>query len=253
MPRYLKNYLTHAIIKIDFNNIFPIDKNLPKEILDVAQKFFPLCDPITVAHSEIKLSAGGATVTEGEQSVTWRFHGINKEKTLVIARKDPRTEKTSITIDYSKYESFDGLKDEFLSVLNKFSEVFPDVQIGRVGLRYINNINIDEKSPLNWSRYINTALLSSFRFVDDKKSISRVFTDLEMKYDDMSIKFQYGMHNPDYPSPIKKKIFILDYDIYYVGVCETSDVPDMVNKYHDKIISLYESSIKDKLRDKMNA
>jgi len=252
MAQYSKNYLTHVIIKVDFNNILPIDDNLPKEILDVAQKTFPLLEPIQVARSKVEISADAVNVIKEGQGIDWRFYGVNKEKTFVIAREGLHREKTTITIDHSKYESFDSLKDEFFTILNKFFEIYPDTQIGRVGLRYINNINIDESRPLSWVKYINPPLLSNLKFVDDKKSISRVFSNLEMKYDDMSIKFQYGMHNPDYPSPIRKKIFILDYDVYYSGICDKSDVSDMIDKYHDRIISLYESSIKDGLRDKMN-
>lgn len=233
--------------------MLPIDDNLPKEVLEAAQKLFPLSEPMPVSHSEIDFSADGAKVTKVEQGTDWRFYGINKEKTLVIAREGRHREKTAITIDYSKYESFDSLKEEFISIFNIFLDTFPESQIGRVGLRYINNINIDEKNPLSWRNYINTNLLNSFKFIDDKKSISRVFSDLEMKYDTMSIKFQYGMHNPDYPSPIRKKIFILDYDIYYHGLCDKNDVLGMINTYHDTVISLFESSIKERLRDKMNA
>jgi uncharacterized protein (TIGR04255 family) len=233
--------------------MLPIDDNLPSAILEVAQKTFPLLEPTPVIHSKIDFSADGVTVTKEEKGIEWRFYGANKEKTLVIAREGRHREKTAITIDYSKYESFNSLKDEFLSILNKCAEVFPEAKIGRIGLRYVNNININERNPLSWNNYINAALLSNFRFADDKKSISRVFSNFEMKYDDMSIKFQFGMHNPDYPSPIKKKIFILDYDVYYNGICDKNDVPDMIDKYHDKIISLFERSIKDRLRDKMNA
>lgn len=253
MPQYPKNYLTHAIVKVTFNNMLPIDDSLPAELIEVAKKTFPLLEPIRVVHSEVDLSSDVVNVMDKGKGTDWRFYGVNKEKTLVIAREGLHREKTAITIDYSKYESFDSLKDEFLAILNKFLEIYHDVQIGRVGLRYINSINIDEKRPLNWSKYINPSLLSNFRFVDDKRSISRVFSNLEMKYDDMSIKFQYGMHNPDYPSAIRKKIFILDYDVYYNGICDKNDVPDMIDKYHEKVISLFESSIKDGLRNKMNA
>lgn len=252
MSRYTKNHLKHVIIKVDFSNELPIDNNLPKEVLDTAQKAFPLFEPMPTTHSEIKISEDGAKVTNAEHGTNWIFYGLNKEKALSIVREGRHREKTSIAIDYSKYESFDILRDEFIPILYNFMGVFPESKIGRVGLRYINNIDLREKNPLNWNKYIHSNLLSSFRFVDDKERISRVFNDLEIKYDDMSIKFQYGMPNPDYPSPIKKKIFVLDYDVYYVGERDKSEVPDMMNKYHDKIISLFEGSIKEGLRNELN-
>jgi uncharacterized protein (TIGR04255 family) len=252
MSTYVNNRLKHVIIKVDFNNMLPIDDNLPKDVLEVAHTTFPLLEPIPASHSEIRVSSDGAKVTNVEQGINWIFYGTNKEKALSIKREGSHREKTSISIDYFKYKSFDVCKEEFISIFNKFIEVFPESQIGRVGLRYVNNIDINEKNPLNWTKYINANLLSSLKFVDDRKFISRVFNNLEMKYDDMSIKFQYGMHNPDYPSPIKKKIFILDYDVYYIGELVKSEVPVVLERYHDQIISLFERSIKDGLRDKLN-
>lgn len=252
MPKYANNPLTHAIIKVNFNNKFPIDDNLPKDILDAAKKEFPLFEPMPISHSQIKISAEGAKVTNVDQSTNWIFYGINREKVLIITSEGSDGANTSIAIDYLKYESFDASKSEFISIFNKFVEVFPESKIGRVGLRYVNKIELKERNPLNWSKYINANLLNGFKFADDRKFISRAFNNLELKYDDMNIKFQYGMHNPDYPSPIKKKIFTLDYDVYYMGECDKSNVMGAINKYHDKIISLFESSIKDGLRDKLN-
>jgi len=252
MPTYRKNFLKHAIIKVDFNNMLPIDDNLPQGVLEVAQRMFPLFEPKPAVHSEVTFSADGAKVTNAEHGTNWIFYGINREKALIINREGLHREKTTISIDFFKYETFNILKQEFILIFNKFTDTFGDSQIGRLGLRYVNNIDIDERNPLNWSKYINTNLLSSFKFVDDKKSISRVFNNLEMKYDDKNIKFQYGMHNPDYPSPIKKKMFILDYDVYYTGEFDRSDLPVVIERYHDQIISLFENSIRDGLRDKMN-
>lgn len=60
------------------------------------------------------------------------------------------------------------------------------------------------------------------------------------------------MPNPDYPSIIRKKSFILDFDAYLSGEQEISKMPDQVNKYHEKIEQLFENSIKNDLREKMN-
>jgi uncharacterized protein (TIGR04255 family) len=252
MPTYANNRLKHVIIKVDFNNRLPIDDNLPKNILEAAQTTFPFLEPISAPHSEIKMFPEGAKVTNVEQGINWIFYGVNREKVLSIKREGAHREKTSLSIDHFEYKSFNVFKEEFISIFNAFMEVFPESQIGRVGLRYVNNIDLNEKNPLNWNKYIHANLLSSLKFIDDKKFISRVFNNLEMKYEDMSIKFQYGMHNPDYPSPIKKKIFTLDYDVYYISAFDKSEVPVVLERYHDQIISLFERSIKDGLRAKLN-
>ena len=60
MPTYRKNFLKHAIIKVDFNNMLPIDDNLPQGVLEVAQRMFPLFEPKPAVHSEGAISADGA-------------------------------------------------------------------------------------------------------------------------------------------------------------------------------------------------
>ena len=94
-------------------------------------------------------------------------------------------------------------------------------------------------------------LLAIFSFPDDPKTISRAFHNLVLNYGDMSVRFQYGMHNPDFPVPIRKKVFILDYDAYYEGPQSFEDVKLNIDKFHERVESLFEASISNKLRDLM--
>jgi uncharacterized protein (TIGR04255 family) len=65
------------------------------------------------------------------------------------------------------------------------------------------------------------------------------------------MRFQYGMHNPDYPAPIKKKIFILDYDAYCNGILTKNDIFKYLPIFHEEVQKLFENSISDKLRIRM--
>jgi uncharacterized protein (TIGR04255 family) len=60
------------------------------------------------------------------------------------------------------------------------------------------------------------------------------------------------MHNPDYPSPIKKKSFILDYDAYIVGLLTKAEINRNLEILHDEIEKMFELSITEKLRGMMN-
>ena len=72
-----------------------------------------------------------------------------------------------------------------------------------------------------------------------------------MNYGDFMLRFQYGISNPDYPAPNKKQIFILDTDVYSVGLYSIADVTDVVNQYHEVAKDWFERAIKDNLRKKM--
>jgi len=245
MAKYKRDFLNSVIIKIEFYDNLPINKELPQGLIAIAQKNFPLFEPAPFIRKKYDFSKIGMKEAETLEGTNWIFHGKNRDKSLTL-------EQSAVGIKYSKYSSFNDLKKEFFLVLDKISEMYPEARISRSGLRYINNIEINEKNPLSWGKYLNTNLLAIFKIPEDKNTISRAFHNLELKYDDMNIRFQYGMHNPDYPSIIRKKSFILDFDAYLSGEQEISKISDQINKYHDIIENLFENSIKDGLREKMN-
>ena len=247
-----KNCLIHVIAKADFSEISCLDKELPQEIIKIVSKDFPLYEPRPHLFQNIEFSKSGAKVIKSRESTDWLFYGLNKEKVLKISRDIQHTELMSFTVDYLKYENFDKMKGEFIPLFNETAKFLSISRIERLGLRYINKICLEEKNPLNWSKYINSNLIGCLKFMKEQKLVSRAFNNLELRYDNMNIRFQYGVQNPDYPSIIKKKEFILDYDAYLLSEQDISEIPTNLEKYHDTIELLFESSIKDGLRDKMN-
>ena len=73
----------------------------------------------------------------------------------------------------------------------------------------------------------------------------------EFSFDHSLLRFQYGMFNSEYPNPIAKKKFILDYDLYTNEEIDIDSIKDEVHSYNDKITECFENSIGDKLRTLM--
>ena len=59
------------------------------------------------------------------------------------------------------------------------------------------------------------------------------------------------MPNPDYPAPIKQKLFVLDYDAYCNLLLSYSDIEQYITQFHDKIKLSFEQVISDALRKRM--
>jgi 16S rRNA (cytosine(1402)-N(4))-methyltransferase len=70
-------------------------------------------------------------------------------------------------------------------------------------------------------------------------------------YGEDSLRFQFGMLNPDYPSPIKKKVFTLDHDMYTNKLLEQSEIPVVLDRFHERISNSFERVITNGLRSKM--
>jgi len=65
---------------------------------------------------------------------------------------------------------------------------------------------------------------------------------------DHRITFQFGINNSDFPNPVAKRAFVLDYDCCSVGPVDASDAETCVGKYNQVIHDLFEASIGDRLR-----
>jgi uncharacterized protein (TIGR04255 family) len=154
-------------------------------------------------------------------------------------------------IDYKKYSTFSDLKEGFANVVDGLFEAFPDFSANRFGLRYLNEIELTEPTLTEWEDYLSPDLLGIFALADDRTKICRAFHNLELNYEDANLTFLYGMHNADYPAPIKQKTFVLDFDAHALKVEEKDRLKSLLQFMHDKIEYLFERSITDKLREMM--
>jgi len=248
--KYTRNFVKEVIVRIDFMS--PLEKNknkiqarLNKEIMKLFS--IPETQETIMQDVEIKM-VNGKPVSEMKTEKMKEFHykSATGEKELVITRE-------AMYISYKKYDTFEDLKTDFMKIASHLLEIETDLQIKRIGLRYINSVELSNGEPTDWDGYIDDRLISALNFYEDKKSISRAFTVLELNNGDFKLRYQFGMHNPDYPTPIYRKVFILDMDAFYEGLIEKiKEVEEYLENFHGEIQRLFEASIKQGLRDVMS-
>jgi uncharacterized protein (TIGR04255 family) len=243
--RYSKTFLTEVIARIDF--LSPVDelqKKLPSKISKQAKRYFPIAEPQSLTGQELQVSPT-ETRSRRIDATEWVFHGKEREKTFNIGA-------AAAYVRYTSYTSYELLKQEFLDVMNSSFAVYPDLQGKRIGLRYVNNIDVPNEDPFIWNDLINPQMLGLFSFAPEKQSLSRVFHVLHYNYGDCRLQYQFGMPNPDFPAAIKQPLFVLDLDAHYQGVIEQSDIVANFDKFHEKIQAMFELSITDRLRSLMH-
>jgi uncharacterized protein (TIGR04255 family) len=243
--QYKKNFLTSVIARIDMVSPHSSLKNeIPKEMSNIALNYFPISEPKSAFAQEFTIERSKFS-TNKEDFIEWNFFGENREKRLMV-------NQNSFFVNYQEYENYQTLYKEFIEFSQNFFLVFPDAQPKRLGLRYINEIDAKGVNPLNWDNEINKKLLCLLRLNYPDSHPIRIFHNYEIKCTDYKLRFQFGIHNPDYPAAIIRRRFILDYDAYYEGLIEPSEIPQYLNKFHSKIQELFEDSITDKLREVMD-
>jgi uncharacterized protein (TIGR04255 family) len=72
---------------------------------------------------------------------------------------------------------------------------------------------------------------------------------IELNRSDYFIRFQYGWYNSEFPNPIAKKEFALDYDCYSKNEIDISEVLSQIDIYHAAIKELFEYSKEDGLQN----
>lgn len=199
---YKNTPITKVIIRLDFlTNIQELNENLPAEITDVIKQSFPLPEPRNVISKSLQISKDNVIESKVD-SKEWHFHTTERNATLII-------KSDSLAIVLNHYISFQKVNEVFLEILNIFFNHYKNINSRRLGLRYINEIKVDEPDIFSWDKYLNQNLLSIFKVTEYPNLIVRAFHNLELVSDDIMLKFQYGMHNPDYPAHMKKRYSFL--------------------------------------------
>lgn len=248
-PSYKKNYLTNVIARIDFiSPLKDLNGELPSEISRAALIDFPIAEPQKMRTTQFEFEVSARNLKQSDKEYTeWTFHGRDRKKRLVIS-------PSVIFVEYTRYVTYEETKDQFMRVLQVLFDIYKDAVCSRIGLRYINNITLESGGdPLDWKELLNEKLLSALTFYPElKKYLARSFHSLELNFGEYNLGYQFGIINPDYPAVIKQKNFILDMDAHYRGSIDYRDIGDNLDRFHDRIQAIFEESITNKMREKLN-
>jgi uncharacterized protein (TIGR04255 family) len=243
--RYGKPFLDEVILRVDFSAPEPrLGKALPSQVKAAAIDRFPISEPRKAIAREFQVSKTDFS-SMTEEFTEWNFHGRHREKRLAIGPQ-------FVFVTNSRYKDYESLRDDFRAVSQPLFAAFQDLQGSRLGLRYINKIERPQPEPYDWQALIDRSLLGLLERFTDRDTLSRVFHIVDFKFDQVQVKFQFGLPNPDFPAPIKKSLFVLDLDGVVSGPQGHQDMMDSADLAHTRIQHLFEDSITDEMRVLMN-
>lgn len=252
MAQYRDNTITNAIIRLDFANpIQTINTELAAAVRSASLCCFEIPEKNEIHSQEIEVSNGPgkkSIAMNDSTIVEWVFKGKSTRKELKIT-------KDSFLVEVQEYSSFEELKRDFLSVFSTFKSTYGEVQVSRMGMRYVDQIQplelrtSDETWFDYWKKYVDERLLGGFAFTSDDNALARHMNSCVMNYGDYSLTFQYGMFNPDFPAVAKKSVFVLDTDVYSAGLLNYEDIVSGLDAFHTQASVWFEKSITNGLRE----
>lgn len=247
--KYRRNYLSEVIARVDFSPSLGLEEDSPSGHVKGLERRFPTRTKVLTENPHVTVTHEGQIASAAftvHRHLAWRFLSSGEDRYYEISNN-------AIVIKYKKYDAYERLREDFVKIVDQVIGSLPDVEVSRVGLRYINTIELKESNPTEWTKYLNDSMLGAFNLATQRETVSRAFHTLEFNYGDgTQMRFQYGMPNIDYPAPVRKKQFILDWDAYAAGVAlEVDEVACHLDTFHFKINAAFEEVIKDPLRNKM--
>ena len=242
---YKSNFLTNVIFRIDFPKILGLDKEKPPaEFQEKISDRFPISKEVEGKILDV-LAAPDTISFKQERTVEWEF--FNKEKT-----KRVHIASNFLYVEYHKFNNFGELQEDMRFIFELFLELYPVKIVNSIGLRFINQINLESGDPMNWDNLIHPSLFSITQdFTSDEDEVLRSMHLLDIKENEKKLRLQFGISNSEYPNPIARKEFILDYDCRINEELETSEVYRKGREFYGIIDKWFEKSIENGLREIM--
>jgi uncharacterized protein (TIGR04255 family) len=245
---YKRHFIKSVIFRIDFPIPIPSLDALerPNDFQRAVLNSFPILEETKMFKQETKMSPEGM-VNNQKESRLYNFY--NSDRTCHIG-----LESSFLFIEHTRYAGYDDFISLEELVFNSLFTSWPDTPVNRLGLRYLNEINLPNPTDiLNWSQYINPNLLSALGLFGGSDKLTRYIVHSEFRSNDHFARIVTGIPNPDYPGLIRQRKFVIDIDLYTNEAVDKQEIRPKLDIYHDAVISYFENSITQPLRDYMDA
>ncbi|MBQ7000986.1 MAG: TIGR04255 family protein [Oscillospiraceae bacterium] len=246
MRRYTNNTLSTVIFRVDF--VKPInveDDTLDKACMDI----YPVMQREVMNEQTVTTNFN----EKGEMSVERSVSTFTNKK--YSNRQLTRYIKVSpkfVLTEVKDYVSYADTSATFAAVFEAIRKSNPNAVISRIGMRYINQVDLSAYKKTARKNYVKSSLFeSAYDSAIENALQARTQHLVELVIDDYRVRCVTGLFNPDYPAAIKRNIVTLDFDAFIQGNVDSADVAAYLDKFHTSIQALYEESILSKQRDQM--
>jgi uncharacterized protein (TIGR04255 family) len=164
-----------------------------------------------------------------------------------LSRGIIKVSQENFLVAFNAYKSFEDFKAEVVMRVSDFSREFEVKTFQRVGLRYVNHIELSAEDGIHQlQEYINTPI-DFGRF--DPDSIEQFLTEFRLKVGPHKLTVRGAMI--PVPTNVQQLLYVLDLDCYSVGRSESSALPTLLDEFHHEIQIQFLEHTRDKFKSIM--
>lgn len=223
---YKRNFITEVILRVDFET--PLTKLTSDQLkqlrsLDILQQ--SEFKEEEVKELELKFEPEEQSFRLSTIGRRGKYSLKNGIGTFILDNK-------AFLLEANKYERFDAFFNTFKRGYRALQDVLDIKQFKRIGLRFINRIEVDELDSITaWTMYINPDLIADYAKIAPTEgdfSLRRNMNDMFLSDGEYLVHYRIGIWNKDFPSKITNKEFIVDIDCHIDNVVLESE--DILNR-----------------------
>jgi uncharacterized protein (TIGR04255 family) len=232
IDRYKLNFLKQAVCELRFPTLMELgDSRPPAAMVAALRKEYP--------HLEL---ANQVTIGVGASAGTSNAHIFRSSKLNWTISLN----QSSLSIETTAYPGFPQMRERILRVVDAAAKIIDSDFFTRIGLRYIDVIDVDEDPTDGW---VNPALVQPI--------LSRQFTGiqeyagrLQLLADDGGCLLQHGIRikQPTRDGKATPPEYLLDIDSYRndVGLSDTAEALDAM---HSQAFDIFDWSLGEKAKN----
>lgn len=252
MPTYNKNFLTNVLYRLDFNEIPSLStKTQLLAVYEQLRARFSVNQIVESVEGVVAINPLTNQLSSNPRQIIQLVCNTTDNNARIIL------DKRSLVVEVLN-KSYNDLHNfiEFITSANNLIKDFKtNIKINRLGLRYVNQIDLTSGLPFENTDFINENLTTKERTFFDpdwKSKINRSISQTSLSFDDYGVNFVNGYANSQFPGRVVKNEYLIDIDCF-ASTCEFDNIIPLITAMNtDTITPLFEKSINSGLRELMS-
>lgn len=157
-----------------------------------------------------------------------------------------KVSQENFIVAFTRYTRFEDFKEEVLQKTSVFCETFCVTNLHRVGLRYVNNVELLAAVPTSSLLKYVRPLIDFGRM--DIENVDQFLNEVRLRHSGHLVMLR-GVLLP--PLPDGRRSYVLDIDCHSSGLQSQGDIRDLIDRYHDSAQEFFLDQITEEYKNVM--
>lgn len=245
---YKRNFLSRVILRVDYDTLAALQSQQRSELSDRIKNDYPIVNGTPVGSLVVNVSPTGSGIQQQIMGMQWEHRKVQGGTKVLFFTPD------HLSLEYGQgdFDHFPPFRAEFDAAFDALSQLYSNVRVTRIGLRYVNQVRFEQGNALDWDELLAPHLVAATKAgIPNNASLVRSMHQLHVRQNNLSLLLHYGIFNPEYPAAVSRREFVLDIDSHRSELTPNNEVLAIIADLNETCETTFEACILDGLRAQM--